>query len=609
MKRSFAATALSLGALLPGLALVCAAGCDRNQNSERARSESRPATAGSAPATASVSPYPPPAPLPDGSRRLFTEITRSAGFSEEPARYPDGRYKTPEITPGGVALFDYDGDGRLDILVICHPPPGPYEQMVGSTAPNRLFHQEADGSFKEVPNAGGLAGKGFHHGVAIGDVNGDGWPDVYVCNYGSPDELFINNGDGTFRDATQSAGLPTAPAPRNWSSTAAFFDYDGDGHLDLFVAHFATFDPTQRCQSSVDPNDKDYCGPHVFPGQLATLYHNSGDGTFTDVTKKAGIGAPARGWGLICADLTGDGLPDVFQANDEEPNQLWVNQGNGTFVDEAVVRGCAFNASGVVEANMGVTVGDVRHTGNLDLFVTHITSETNTLWQSTGGDGNFTDATALAGMAIIDRPYTGWGCGFFDFDNDGDLDLAIANGRVAKGPPRPEAAVGPFWNRYAESNLLFKGDGSGRFADVGSKAGTLTSRLEVHRAMAFADLFNRGSIDIVTVNLDNTVRIFRNDAAAPGAHWINVLPMTGKREALGAKVTIGVGGRKQAGLCLRAYSYLSSNDPRVHFGLGKNDKVESLEVQWPSGTPKRETFEVTAIDRDLVLRQGQGRGL
>jgi hypothetical protein len=324
--------------------------------------------------------------------------------------------------------------------------------------------------------------------------------------------------------------------------------------------------------------------------------------------KRAGIDAPARGWGLICADLTGDGLADVFQANDEEPNQLWVNQGDGRFVDEAVLRGCAFNAAGAVEANMGVTVGDVRRTGHLDVFVTHISSETNTLWQN-AGEGQFNDATATAGMSIIDRPYTGWGCGFFDMDNDGQLDLAVANGRVAKGPPRPEASVGPFWNRYAENNLLFKGDGTGRFTELTAGAGAFTRRLEVHRALAFADVFNRGSIDLVNVNIDNTVRIFRNDAAQPGSHWLSILPMltSGKREAIGAKVTLIAAGHQQTALCLRAYSYLASNDPRVHFGLGAADRIDSIEVHWPSGMPRNEIFGVSAIDRHLVLNQGHGQ--
>jgi hypothetical protein len=615
---------LSLGRWAVVTAAALAAGCDPASDAKDAKDAAAATTnaaataasssdAGGAGGAATRLPGPPPAASPDGSRQLFSEITAAAGFNENPAPYPDGTYMTPEITPGGVALFDYDNDGRLDVLVICHPPPMPYEKMIQATAPNRLFKQQADGRFVEVPGAAGLAGKGFHHGVAIGDVNNDGWQDVYVCNYGGPDEFFMNNGDGTFRDATASARLPTSASPANWSSTAAFFDYDADGHLDLWVAHFATFNPKQRCAVSSDPNELDYCGPHTFPGQLATLYRNNGDGTFADLTRKAGIAAPGRGWGLIAADLTGDGRPDVWQANDEEPNQLWVNQGDGTFLDEAAIRGAAFNAAGSVEANMGITIGDTRNAGQFDVYVTHITSETNTLWQNQG-EGNFIDATATAGMAIVDRPFTGWGCGFFDYDNDGNLDLAVANGRVARGPARPEAAVGPFWNRYAEPNLLFRGDGTGKFADVSAKAGGLTRRLEVHRAMAFADFFDRGAVDVVIVNLDNTVRVIRNDATAaggPGAghHWLGVLPMTGKRDAIGAKVTVTAGGRQRVGMSLRAYSYLASNDPRVHFGLGKVDKVDAIEVQWPSGSPRKERFDVAGVDRHVTVRQGEGKPL
>jgi hypothetical protein len=599
-------------------ALALLSACDRRSQAKDGAAPAKVPAQATAPAPApnpandATPPAPPPLRLPDGSRQLFTELTAHVGLPENPPRYPDGTYMTPEITPGGVAVFDFDNDGRLDILLICHPPPMPYEKMVHANVPNRLFKQQPGGRFVEVPGAAGLAGKGFHHGVAIGDVNNDGFADVYVCNYGGPDEFFINNGDGTFRDATAAAKFPTAAKPTNWSSTAAFFDYDGDGDLDLWVARFATFDPQRHCAGSVDPNDLDYCGPHTFPGQLAALYRNNGDGTFTDVTKAAGIEVPGRGWGVIAADLTGDGLPDVWQANDEEPNQLWVNQGgqgNGTFVDEAAIRGAAFNAAGSVEANMGIAVGDAHNAGLLDVFVTHISSETNTLWRNQG-DGNFVDATANAGMAIVDRPFTGWGCGFIDYDNDGNLDLAVANGRVAKGPARPEAAVGPFWNRYAEPNLLFRGDGTGRFTDVSAAAGTFTHRLEVHRAMAFADLWNRGAIDIVTVNVDNTLRIFRNDADDDaGHHWLAVLPMTGKREALGAKVTVAAAGRRRIGVCLRSYSYLASNDPRVHFGLGKCDKVDAIEIDWPSGAPRKERFTAPAVDRHMTVVQGRGTAI
>jgi hypothetical protein len=290
-----------------------------------------------------------------------------------------------------------------------------------------------------------------------------------------------------------------------------------------------------------------------------------------------------------------------------------VNQGDGTFIDEAAIRGAAFNAAGAVEANMGIAIGDAHNSGQFDVFITHITSETNTLWRNQG-EGNFIDSTANAGMAIVDRPFTGWGCGFLDYDNDGNLDLAVANGRVARGPARPEAALGAFWNRFAEPNLLFRGDGTGKFADVSAKAGPLTGRLEVHRAMAFADLYDRGAVDVVCVNLDNTVSAFRNDATTaggPGAgnHWIGVLPMTGKRDAIGAKITVNAGGRQRVGMCLRAYSYLASNDPRVHFGLGTVEKVEGIEVLWPSGSPRRERFEASGVDRHITVRQGEGKPL
>jgi enediyne biosynthesis protein E4 len=543
---------------------------------------------------------------------LFTEIIGDIGFQHEPPQYPDGTFMAPEITPGGVAIFDANNDGRLDILVVRHPAPlAPWTEELKTTAPNRFFRQQPDGRFVEVLDTA-LAGKGFHHGVAIGDVNNDGWQDVYICNFGGPDEFFLSKGDGTFVEATAASGFLAGKtailnSPDNWSSTAAFFDADADGDLDLWVVHFATFDPKQFCKATVNTELRDYCGPHTFPGQLATLWRNDGAGNFTDITAEAGITAPGRGWGVIAADLTGDGLADVFQANDEEPNQLWVNQGGGKFVDEALLRGAAVNAFGSVEANMGITVGDTRNTGagRFDVFITHFGGETNTIW-SADKDGAFADTTRSAGMGGIDRPFTGWGTGFLDYDNDGFLDLAVANGRVARGHVRPEATLGPFWSLFAEPNLLFRGDGTGRFADVSHLAGDFTKKYEVHRALAFADLHNRGRVDLIGVNLDNTLRVWRNDAVPAKHHWLQILPMLEKREALGAIVTLGWAGKKRSALCLRSHSYLASNDPRVHFGLGESASVESLEIVWPSGTPRIERFQVGVVDQVLVVRQGTG---
>ena len=588
--------------LLSLLCFFAVAGCDRKTAKDSTTATTAPATTKSAAAV-------PPANLikstPADSKTLFTEITSQAGFDENPKPYPDGTFNTPEITPGGVALLDVEKNGRLDILMICHPAPGP--DQFKKTAPNRLFRQGADGKFTEVPGAGGLAGIGYHHGVAVGDIDNDGFPEVYVTNYASADQLFHNNGDGTFTDITAKANITSKIPPElNWASTAAFVDYDGDGFLDLVVVHFATFDPRKICQTSNDALDRDYCGPHMFPGQLITLYHNNGNGTFTDVTRQVGMETPGRGWGLIAAPITADGPQEILQANDEEPNQLWVNQGNGQFIDEAVLRGVGFNASGSVEANMGVTIGDVFNRGALDVFITHITTETNTLFKN-NGDGTFADVTPTAGMGPIDRPYTGWGTGLFDFDNDGNLDIAVANGRVAKGPSRADAKLGAFWSQYAEPNLLFQGDGNGHFTDVSTSAGAFTQRPEVHRAMAFGDLFNRGRFDIVTMNLDNTLRIYRNDGASASNHWLQVLPMLGKREAIGAKVYLTAAGKRRAAVCMRAYGYLASNDPKVHFGLGATTSVDTLEVVWPSGKPKREKFQVTGVDQLLTVRQGEGK--
>jgi enediyne biosynthesis protein E4 len=528
------------------------------------------------------------------SKGLFTDISDALGIDNSSEPYPNGTFQTPEITPGGVAVFDYDNDGDLDIYQVRHAAPGSFD----TPAPNRLYQQQPDGSFVLVPDAAGLADPGFGHGVAVGDIDNDGDLDVFVTNYGY-NVLYVNDGNGRFRDATAEAGLPKE---HRWSSSAAFLDYDRDGDLDLYVVRFATFDPSRICQ--VASGEPEYCGPHVFPGELDALYRNEGDGTFVDVTAEAGIDVPGRGWGITCADFTGDGWVDIYIANDEEPAQLWVNNRDGTFTDQAVVRGVAFNMNGRVEAGMGLAVGDVNGDGLFDLLKTHISSETNTLYLALE-PGSYSDATPAAGMAAVDLPYTGWGCAFVDFDHDGDLDLAIVNGRVTRGPVDPRARLGPFWNQFAEPNLLFANDGQGRFSDMTAQSGSFGNDVEVSRGLAIGDLDGDGDLDLVVNNLDNTLRVYRNDAPDGQSHWLSVRAMVGLRDDVGAEVTLVVGDRRMVRLVNPAFSFLSSSDMPAHFGLGSVERIDSVEVLWSDG--QRERFSADGVDRTLTLHKGTGQ--
>lgn len=533
-------------------------------------------------------------PGADLGAALFTEITSKLGFSEALEPLPDGTYALPEITGSGVALFDYDNDGDLDILQIRFPPPG----QPHMPAPDRLFQQQEDSTFLDVTANAGLGDPGYGQGVAVGDVDNDGDLDVYVTNFGG-DTFYRNNGDGTFVDATSTSGF----SGDYWSTSAAFVDYDGDGDLDLYVVHYVRFDPNKVCRW--ENSAPDYCGPQNFEAVLDTLYRNNGDGTFTDVSVEVGINSPGRGLGIVCADLTGDGWVDFYVANDEDVNQLWVNRGDGAFIDEALMRGVGVDAYGKAEGSMGITVGDVNNDGRPDLFITNLPTETNTLYISTEY-GIFADESDSAGLGAVSLPYTGWGCGFFDFDHDGDLDLAVVNGRVKRGPLLPGALISDFWNLYAEPNFLFQNDGQGRFTDISQLGGAFTARVELGRSLAFGDIDRDGDLDIVAGYL-NGIRVFRNDALAPDNHWLLIRAITANRDAIGAQVTIVAAGTKYVRLVLPGYSYLSSNDPRAHFGLGKIDKIESIEVTWPDG--RRERFRVSGVDQEVTLRQGYGEAL
>ena len=531
---------------------------------------------------------------------LFTEVTSALGFVEtEKTSWPAGTYALPEVIGSGVALFDYDNDAALDILHIRFPPPG----STGTPAPNRLFRQQSDGTFVDVTETAGIGDEGYGQGVAIGDVDNDGDADVYVTNYG-PDAFYQNNGDATFSLAEVDISNEA------WGTSATFGDYDRDGYLDLYIANYVQFASESVCRGK--HSAPDYCNPQVFDAAVDRLFRNRGDGTFIDVTQQAGIAAmPGRGLGVVCLDLTGDGWVDFYVANDGEANQLWVNQTDGTFSEEAIVRGLAFNTYGQPEGSMGIAVGDVNADMRVDLFATHLSGETNTLYTASPYS-MFIDVTEVAGFAGRDLLFTGFGCGFLDFDNDADLDIALVNGRVKRGAILEGANVGEFWNFYAEPNLLFQNSGTGlernatdiAFEDVSSRALDFTGRIEVSRGMAFGDIDRDGDVDMVVSNLDNRIRIFRNNTPAQENHWLFVRAITQNRDALGAQVTLRMKSGALTDYVLSGTSYLSSNDPNVHFGLGTIDEVQAIEVRWPDGN--RERFPGTTPNRRVTVHQGKG---
>jgi hypothetical protein len=514
-------------------------------------------------------------------------------FRHDPG--PVGRYFMPQIMGSGCALFDFDGDGRLDVYLVQDGGPDS-----GST--NRLYHQDPDGRFRDVSKGSGLDVAGWGMGVAVGDVNNDGRPDVLLTEYGRV-RLFLNNGDGTFTDVTKEAGLDAG----GWPTSACFFDYDRDGWLDLAVTFYLDYDASRPCPGA--DGRPDFCQPNAFRGQVTRLYHNLGPGPagvrFEDVTAKAGMGRlPGPGLGLVAADFDGDGWPDLFVADDGEPNRLWINQHDGTFRDEAVPRGVAYNGAGHVQANMGVALGDADGNGLLDLLVTHLTEETHTLWVQ-GPRGAFQDQTAAARLAAPRWRATGFGTVLADFDHNGAPDLAVVNGRVVRGAPAD--GPGGFWAPYAERNQLFANDGGGRFRDISDGETAFCGTPGVARGLCWGDVDGDGAIDLLVNYVGGPARLYRNVAPKRG-QWLMVRavdPALGGRDAYGAEVTVEAGGRRRLGLINPGQSYLSSGDPRAHFGLGPADHVESIRVLWPDGAA--EEFPGGPADRVVVLSRGAGR--
>jgi hypothetical protein len=543
-----------------------------------------------------------PAWLADATAELGLHFVHNAG--------PLGHYFLPELVGSGAALFDFTADGRLKYLYLLHNG-GPKGKK------NQLFQQQPDGRFKDVSAGSGLDIAGYNMGVAIGDVNNDGFPDVLVTQYGGI-KLFLNDGQGHFLDVTRESELNNP----YWGTSASFFDYNRDGWLDLVVVNYLEYDPAWPCTSP--GGARDYCAPKVFKGTVTKLFRNLGRQNwpdragaparpplvgFADVTVPAGLArAPGPGLGVVCADFTGDGWPDIFVANDGAPNHLWVNQKDGTFKEEALVRGLAYDGMGQAQAGMGVAVGDVDGDALLDLYVTHLTDEKNTLWKQGPRPGLFHDATAAAGLTGLGWRATGFGTLMGDFDQDGALDIAVVNGRVARGTATPNPELGPHWSQYSERNQLFANEGSGRFRDVSLRNPAFCGTPNVARGLARGDIDGDGSLDLLVTTVGGPARIYRNIAPDRG-HWLLVraLDPTLHRDAYGAVVTVRAGGRRWVRLINPADSFLCSSDPRAHFGLGNAGHVDPIEVAWPDGS--HETFAGGAADRLRVLRRGEGQTL
>jgi hypothetical protein len=512
-----------------------------------------------------------------------------------------GSYFMPQVMGSGAALFDFDNDGLLDVYLLQNAGPN-------SKSTNRLFRQGKDHRFHDVSAGSGLDVSGYGMGVATGDVNNDGWTDVLITEYGRV-RLFLNNGNGTFTDVTRDAGLDNP----HWGASACFFDLDRDGWLDLVIVNYVKYDPAHPCGD--EEAKRDFCGPNHYQGTPAKLFRNLGriqgnkarSVRFEDITERSGLGRmPGPGLGVVCADFNGDHWPDIFIANDGKPNHLWINRRDGTFKEEGFIRGVACNAVGQADANMGVALGDVDGDGLFDLFVTHLTDEKHVLWKQ-GPRGLFQDKTAAAGLAAPLWRSTGFGCVLGDFDHDGALDLALANGRVKL----PQGTAGQkntsFWDPYKERNQVFTNEGAGRFRDISPQNGSFCSTAAVSRGLACGDIDNDGGLDLLVTKVAGPARIFRNVAPNRG-HWLLVRaidPNLGGRDAYGAEITVRAAERRWWRTINSCHSYLCSNDTRAHFGLGTATKVDSIEVLWPDGT--KETFPGTDADRILVLRRREGR--
>jgi hypothetical protein len=544
---------------------------------------------------------------------IFEDVTEQSGLGT--FRHRSGGAQKDYIieTPsGGVAIFDYDNDGRPDIYLLNGST---FAALEGKEKPPRaaLFRNKGNFQFEDVTERAGVANERWGFGVATGDYDNDGDTDLYVANYGVS-RLYRNNGDGTFTDVAVALGV----ARKGWSTGPTFGDYDRDGRLDLFVPGYVEFDlnnlpPAPNQPGKAGSFNQNFCrfrgtvvmcGPRGLKGETDTLYHQRADGTFEDVSVKAGVHDPARSYGFasVFVHANDDDLPDLIVINDSTPNLFYINKGDGSFEETGYASGMALNENGREQAGMGLAVGDYDNDGRVDFYVTNFSDDSNTLRRNEG-DGNFTDVTYQSGHGEVTLPFLGWGTSFIDYDNDGWRDLLVANGHVYPAVDRYQ-----WGTSFAQQPLLFRNLAGGRFERVGAAPGSGLARAWPSRGLAVGDLDGDGRVDAVLNNLDSQPTVLRNVTRQQG-HWLELrlvgdVSRKSPKDAVGAIAYVTVGKLRQRADVFSGASFGSQNDTRLHFGLGTSQRVDKLEIKWPGGA--LETFKVAGVDRVLTLVEGKG---
>jgi hypothetical protein len=528
----------------------------------------------------------------------FVEVTpSSSGIAWKHVAGKSPEKYLPETTGAGCAFLDYDNDGWMDIYLVNS---GKCDFFAPSQPlRNALYRNNRDGTFTDVTERAGVQAGGFGQGVAVGDYDGDGFPDIYVTQYGRS-ILYHNNGDGTFTDVTEKAGV----AAPGWASSAVWFDYDNDGRLDLFVCRFVDFDKAKSkdCHAGEDAK-RGYCIPHLYKPMASWLFHNNGDGTFSDVSKSSGIGSVlGKAWGAVATDINNDGRLDLFVANDTIANFLFANRGGGRFEEIGTQAGVAYSTEGRPRSGMGLDSADFDQDGWMDLFVANIDHETFSLYRN-NHDETFDDRANATAIGASTRLMSGWGLKFFDYDNDGNLDLFLANGN-------PDDLIEELTQnqvRYREPFLLFHNDGK-RWENVSSASGPVFSKFFSARGVAIGDFDNDGGVDVLISVNDDAPVLLRNQVGNRN-HWlgINLIGTKCNRDAIGARVSYQAGDLKRSRMKVGGGSYLSSHDPRLVLGFGQRPKIDVLEVKWPQPSTLVERFTDLPVNRYITIVEGQGK--